>query len=186
MLFLWISVFSSKSKKLKSKFLSNASPDLKWRSLSRVRHFAIPWIIQSMKFPGQNTGVPSLSLCQGKFPTQGLNPGLQHCRWILYQLSHQGSPWILEWVSYPFSRGTSRPRSWKGVSCIAGGFFTSWATREGLSNFKMRRSPEGVSWYSVYLWLRNAELGGVVGSQESIRPSPSSRIYSQQCRREMH
>ena len=38
--------------------------------------------------PGQNTGVGSLSLCQGIFPIQGLNPGLLHCRWILYQLSH--------------------------------------------------------------------------------------------------
>ena len=42
--------------------------------------------------PGQNTGVGSLSLLQGIFPTQDLNPGLPHCRWILYQLSHKGSP----------------------------------------------------------------------------------------------
>ena len=38
--------------------------------------------------PGQNTGVGSLSLLQGIFPTQGLNSGLPHCRQILYQLSH--------------------------------------------------------------------------------------------------
>ena len=42
--------------------------------------------------PGQNTGMGSLSLLQGIFPIQGLNPGLLHCRWILYQLSHKGSP----------------------------------------------------------------------------------------------
>ena len=42
--------------------------------------------------PGQNTGVGSLSLLQGIFPTQGSNPGLLHCRWVLYQLSHKGSP----------------------------------------------------------------------------------------------
>ena len=41
----------------------------------------------------KNTGVGSLSLLQGIFPTQGLNPGLPHCRRILYHLSHQGSPW---------------------------------------------------------------------------------------------
>ena len=41
--------------------------------------------------PGQNTGVGSLSLLQGIVPTQGSNPGLSHCRWILYQLSHKGS-----------------------------------------------------------------------------------------------
>ena len=40
---------------------------------------------------GQNTGVGGLSLIQGIFPTQGSNPGLPHCRRILYQLSHQGS-----------------------------------------------------------------------------------------------
>ena len=42
--------------------------------------------------PGQNTGVGSLSLLQGIFPSQGSNPGLLHCRRILYQLSHKGSP----------------------------------------------------------------------------------------------
>ena len=42
--------------------------------------------------PGQNTGVGICSLLQGIFPTQGSNPGLLHCRQILYQLSHKGSP----------------------------------------------------------------------------------------------
>ena len=42
--------------------------------------------------PGQNTGVGSHSLLQGIFPTQESNQGLPHCRWILYQLSYQGSP----------------------------------------------------------------------------------------------
>ena len=42
---------------------------------------------------GQNTGVGSLSLLQGIFATQGSDPGLPHCRQILYQLSHKGSPW---------------------------------------------------------------------------------------------
>ena len=40
----------------------------------------------------KNTGVSCHALLQGIFPTQGLNPGLPHCRWILYHLSHQGSP----------------------------------------------------------------------------------------------
>ena len=77
--------------------------------------------------PDQNIGVGSLSLLQGIFPTQGLNPGLLHCRQILNQLSHKGSPKTLEWVAYPFSRGSSRPRNPTRVSCIAGGFFTNWA-----------------------------------------------------------
>ena len=61
----------------------------------------------------QNTGVGvgSHFLLQGIFPTQGWNLGLSHCRWILYHLSHQGSPRILEWVAYLFSRGSSCPGS---------------------------------------------------------------------------
>ena len=39
---------------------------------------------------------------------------------------------ILEWVAYPFSRGSSQPRNWTGVFCIVGRFFTSWATREAI------------------------------------------------------
>ena len=53
--------------------------------------------------PGQNTGVGSLSLLHGIVPAQGSNPGLPHCGQSLYQLSHQGSPRILEWAAYPFS-----------------------------------------------------------------------------------
>ena len=80
-------------------------------------------------------------------------------RQTLYHLSHQGSPsevkvaqscptlcdpmdcivhvWIiqaiiLEWVAFPFSRGSSQPRGQSQVSHIAGGFFTSWAIREAL------------------------------------------------------
>ena len=75
--------------------------------------------------PGQNTGVGSLSPLPGIFPTQGSNPGLPHCRQILYELSHKGSPRRLEWVAYPFSSGSSQSRNQTGVSCIAGGFFTN-------------------------------------------------------------
>ena len=78
--------------------------------------------------PGQNTGVGSFPLLQGIFPTQGLAPGLPYCSRILYQLSHKGSPRILEWVAYPFSSGSSQPRNRTGVSCIAGRFFTSWGS----------------------------------------------------------
>ena len=69
--------------------------------------------------PGQNTGMGSLSLLQGIFPTQGLKPGLPHCRWILYQLSHKWSPRILESVAYPFSSRSSWPRNQTEFSCIA-------------------------------------------------------------------
>ena len=72
-----------------------------------------PW-----NFPGQNAGVGSLSLLQGIFPTQGSNPGLLHCRQILYQLSHKRSPEIREWVAYPFSSGSSQPRNQTGAPAL--------------------------------------------------------------------
>ena len=62
--------------------------------------FLSPW-----NSPGKNTGVGCHALLQGIFPTQGSNPGLPHCRQILYHLSYQESPRILEWVANPFSRG---------------------------------------------------------------------------------
>ena len=147
--------------------------------------------------PCKNTGVGCHVLLQGIFPTQGQNPGLPYCRWILYLWATR-SPWILEWVAYafskdlpdpgikpgspalqvdslplelpgkvkkkwkvkvaqscptlwdpidyrvhgilqarilewiavPFSRGSFQCKDRTQVSHIAGGFFTSWATRE--------------------------------------------------------
>ena len=68
--------------------------------------------------PGKNTGVGCHALLQGIFPTQGTKLGLPHCRWILYHLSHQGSPWILEWMAYPFSRGSSWIGNQTGISWV--------------------------------------------------------------------
>ena len=55
-------------------------------------HLYSPW-----NSPGQNTEVGSHSLLQGIFPTQGSNPSPPDCRWILYQLSRQGSPFYTGW-----------------------------------------------------------------------------------------
>ena len=73
-------------------------------------------------------------LLQGIFPTQGSNSGFQHCRWILYHLSHQGSTRRLEWVAYPFSRGSSQPRNWTRASCIAGEGNGNWLQYTCLEN----------------------------------------------------
>jgi len=99
--------------------------------------------------PGQNTGVGSLSLLQGIFPTQGLNPSLPHCRQILYQLSHKGSPRILEWIAYLFSSGSSWPRNWTGVSCIVGGFFTNWAIWEALVKYLLTIKAKQIQYCKV-------------------------------------
>ena len=117
--------------------------------LSRVWLFVTSWTVAcqallSMGFSRQNTGVGCHALLQGIFPTQGSNPGLLHCRQILYHLSHQGCPRILEWGAYLFSSGSSWPRNQSMVSCIAGGFLTIWATRE-------------VPYHSTRSWLINQE-----------------------------
>ena len=62
---------------------SGERPGMLLKSCNRTN----PW-----SSPGQNAGVGSLSLLQGIFLTQELNPGLLHCRWFLNQLNHKGSP----------------------------------------------------------------------------------------------
>ena len=52
----------------------------------------IMWTLCPWNSLGKNTEESSHSLLQGIFPTQGSNPGLLHCRRILYHLSHQGKP----------------------------------------------------------------------------------------------
>ena len=105
-------------------------------------------------FPGNKTGVGSHFLLQEIFLTQGSNPHLLHWQAGSLPPSHQKvkvkvvqscptifdpmdytvrgilQTRILEWVAIPFSRGSSQPRDWTQVSCIAGRFFTSWAIRE--------------------------------------------------------
>ena len=71
--------------------------------------------------PGQNTGVGSCSLLQGIFPTQGLNPGLPHCRRILYQLSHNRSPsqhiiWFSN--STPVCPEKAKSQIWKDICTV--------------------------------------------------------------------
>ena len=75
----------------------------------------------------------SLVRLQEIFPTQGLSPTLQA---EFLPAEPQGSPRVLEWVAYPFSRGSSRSRNQNGVSCIAGRFFTNWAIREAQGNIE--------------------------------------------------
>ena len=75
-------------------------------------------LYSSWNSPGQNTGVGSCSLLQRIFPTQGSNPGLLHCRRLLYQLSHQGNPRILQPI-HKTGSSLSQLRH-KGSACNAG------------------------------------------------------------------
>ena len=119
------------------------------------------------------------------------NPGLLHCRWLLYCRSHQGNPYfclgqtkllqlcstlwdpvdcslpgscihgipqarILEWVAIPFFRGSSWCRDRIPVFCIAGWFFTIWATRE---------APEDEI-VKEHHWLNGCEFEQTPGDSE--------------------
>ena len=93
-------------------------------SRSVVSDSATPWtaahqVPLSWDSPGKSTGVGCHFLLQRIFPTQGLNPGLPHCRQIPYHLSHQGSPRILERGAYPFSSGSfpTQESNWDLLHC---------------------------------------------------------------------
>ena len=82
---------------------------LKGKSLSRVRLFATPWTVAhqaplSMGFSSQEYWSGLSFPSPGDLPDPVIEPGLCHCRQILYHLSHQGSP-IIYTVSYKLSLG---------------------------------------------------------------------------------
>ena len=76
--------------------------------VSHVPLFETPWVSQ-WNSPGQNTGVGTFPFSRESFQPRD-HTQVSHIAWILYQLSHKGSPRILEWVAYPFSSRSSRPR----------------------------------------------------------------------------
>ena len=77
---------------------------------------------------------------------------------LLSQLSHKGSPRILEWVAYLFSSRSSWPRNYYSISCIVGGFFTTWAIREVYQKTNMEASLINCCFFSsgvsVWNWIR--------------------------------
>ena len=62
------------------------------RSFSETDSLGPHGLHSSQNSPGQHTGMGSLFLLQGIFPTWGSNPGLLHCRQTVYCMSHKGSP----------------------------------------------------------------------------------------------
>ena len=126
-------------KKKKSESLSVVSDSLQHHGLYS------PWSSQ-----GQNTGVGSISLLQGIFLTQGSNPGLPHCRQILYQLSHKGS--------------TLPPPQKKEMHTIkASNFSFIWDliecyTQELASQIALRNCSQVGSEEPGYIWLWGWEI----------------------------
>ena len=78
----------------------------------------------------KNIGVGCHDLLHSIFPNQGWNPRLPHCRQILYIWTTREAQEYWSGQLLSFLRGSFRPKNWTGVSCIAGRFFTNWATRE--------------------------------------------------------
>ena len=135
-------------------FSRESSQPRGWTQVSHIAGgFFTSWATRILWNP-KNTGMGSLSLLQGIFPTQGSIPGLQHY-WQILCLSHKGSPRILEWVA--FSRESSPPSNRTRISLIAGGFFTNWAIREPLESqrgewkswLKTHHSKKRRSWHLV-------------------------------------
>ena len=96
--------------------------------------------------PGQNTEVGSLSLLQGIFPTQGLNPGLPHCRRILYQLSHKGSPTCSK-VMFKILQVRLQQYMYQELPHVQAGFRKGTRSRDQIANIcwiteKSKRIPE--------------------------------------------
>ena len=129
------------------------------RDRTQVPHIAGDSLPAEPQGKPTNIRVGSLSLLQGILLIQESNQRLLHCKQIFFtnwaiteSISHQicySSSWFLNGFrvslislevelgvgASPFSRGSSWPRNRTGVSCIAGGFFTNWATREAVYMF---------------------------------------------------
>ena len=102
-----------------------------WKKL--ILLFTSHHMKSKIKLPEDNIGE---YLCAFEWVSEWVS---EHCSVVSNSLWPYGlhSPWnspgrILEWVAFPFSRGFSKPRDWTQVSHIAGGFLTSWTTREAL------------------------------------------------------
>ena len=79
---------------------------------------------------------------------------------------------ILEWVAIPFSRGSSRPRDQIWVSCIAGGFFTVWSTREAHIYAYVYICAHTLGFPSVSDCKASAHNAGDLGSIPGLGRSP--------------
>ena len=127
-----------------------------WESLSHVHFFVTPWTIQSMEFSsGQKTRVGSRFLLQGIFPTQGSNPGLPHCRWILYQLSHKGAPtYIKDVLGRTYIKDVCK-------DSMKAKFFSFWTLFWGTLLFLLNQWAEKYHWsqegwfcgYFLKVWI---------------------------------
>ena len=86
---------------------------------------------------------------------------------------------ILDWVAYPFSRGSSQPKDQTGVSCIAGRFFTCWATREAFAT-PVQSSP--YPWVMVLSSMKHSQDAFDIIITDSSDPvGPAENLFKKSC-----
>ena len=142
-IFAWISIHTGK-KSGEAKYVMTPEKkltcllccELKWGELEKWTLKKNCWIELRMSFRGKwsesCSAVPN-SLWGHGLPSQWNSPVR-----------------ILEWVMVPFSKGSSQPKDWTQVSHIAGGFFTSWATREAQIPWKSNLIKFNEPWLSMF------------------------------------
>ena len=129
--------------------------------LSHVRLFATPWTVPTRLlcpwgFSRQNYWSELPCSLLGDLPYPGIKPRSPTLQTDSLPFEPPGKPRILEWAAYPSSRGYSWSRNQTRVSCIAGGFSTSWATREALNLPSLKHLIFILTWnYSEHLQLYN-------------------------------
>ena len=106
----------------------------KWKLLSCVQLLATHGLCSPWNSPCQNTGVGSLSLLQGIFPSQGSNPGFRVAGRSL-QAESQGKPKNVGVGSLSLLQWIFLTQELNQVSCIAGRCFTNWAIREAFFRY---------------------------------------------------
>ena len=102
------------------------------------------------ELPGKpkNTGLGSLSLLQGIFPSQELNQGLLHCRWILYQLSYQGNDVQIQSLETQCQPCKAQPKTPEFDLCV-----TTFLSVIGRIDYNIQKVKEQISELKLYLWL---------------------------------
>ena len=102
---------------------------------------------KKMKWDSRNSSQnKSHLLISDKVKVKATQSCLTLCNPIDYTVHEPLQAKILEWVAYPFSRGSSRPRDRTGVCCIAGRFFTNWAIREALISDNLSLNDQLTCW----------------------------------------
>ena len=91
--FLWSPHMCSIGKLCTRSLHEATKSPVKWQLLCWVQLFATPWTVVHGILQARILEWVAFPFSRGIFPSQGSNPGLPHCRRILYQLSHQESPW---------------------------------------------------------------------------------------------